>query len=139
MARAALCWARARLIPLAMSGFVSGGWVFVAAGLFIAAAITSTGLEKRIAYLIIRMVGTKTKSIMAGIIITAFALTFLIPSVIARAATLVPIVLGLNASFGLPKDSKIGKAMLLLAGILPSVTGVGVLTGAAPNPVIVTF
>jgi anion transporter len=29
--------------------------------------------------------------------------------------------------------------MLLLAGILPSVTGVGVLTGAAPNPVIVTF
>jgi sodium-dependent dicarboxylate transporter 2/3/5 len=29
--------------------------------------------------------------------------------------------------------------MLLLAGILPSVTGVGVLTGAAPNPVIVNF
>jgi anion transporter len=128
-----------RAIPLAMSGFVSGGWVFVAAGLFIAAAITSTGLEKRIAYLIIRMVGTKTKSIIAGIIITAFVLTFLIPSVIARAATLVPIVLGLTASFGLPANSKIGKAMLLLAGILPSVTGVGVLTGAAPNPVIVTF
>jgi hypothetical protein len=32
-----------------------------------------------------------------------------------------------------------GKAMLLLAGILPSVTGVGVLTGAASNPVIVNF
>ena len=29
--------------------------------------------------------------------------------------------------------------MLLLAGILPSVTGVGVLTGAAPNPVLVNF
>ena len=128
-----------RAVPLAMTGFVSTGWVFVTAGLFIAAAITATGLEKRIAYLIIRMVGTKTRSIIAGIIITAFVLTFLIPSVIARAATLVPIVLGLNASFGLPLNSKIGKAMLLLAGILPSVTGVGVLTGAAPNPVIVTF
>ena len=129
----------AKGIPLAMSGFVSSGWVFVAAGLFIAAAIVSTGLEKRIAYMIIRMVGTKTSSIMAGIIITAFVLTFLIPSVIARAATLVPIVLGLNASFGLPLNSRIGKAMLLLAGILPSVTGVGVLTGAAPNPVVAGF
>ena len=128
-----------KAIPLAMSGFVSSGWVFVAAGLFIAAAIVSTGLEKRLAYMIIRMVGTKTNSIIAGIIITAFVLTFLIPSVIARAATLVPIVLGLNASFGLPLQSRTGKAMLLLAGILPSVTGVGVLTGAAPNPVIVTF
>jgi anion transporter len=129
----------AKAIPLAMSGFVSSGWVFVAAGLFIAAAITSTGLEKRLAYLIIRTVGTKINSIIAGVILTAFVLTFLIPSVIARAATLVPIVLGLNASFGLPPTSKIGKALLLLAGILPSVTGVGVLTGAAPNPVVVTF
>lgn len=129
----------AKAIPLAMSGFVSGGWVFVTAGLFIAAAIVTTGLEKRIAYLIIRTVGTKTTSIIAGIIITAFVLTFLIPSVIARAATLVPIVIGLTASFGLPLQSRTGKAMLLLAGILPSVTGVGVLTGAAPNPVIVGF
>ena len=29
--------------------------------------------------------------------------------------------------------------MLLLAWILPSVTGLGVLTGAAPNPVMVDF
>ena len=47
---------------------------------------------------------------------------------IARAATLVPIVIGLVEAFGRPLRSQVGKAMLLLAGILPSVTGVGVLT-----------
>jgi anion transporter len=44
-----------------------------------------------------------------------------------------------SVSDDVKRDSQIGKAMLLLAGILPSVTGVGVLTGAAPNPVIVNF
>ena len=128
-----------KAIPLAMNGFSNSGWVFVAAGLFMAAAITSTGLEKRIAYLILRMVGTRINAIMLGIIITSFILTFIIPSVIARAATLVPICIGLITAFGLPLNSQIGKALLLMAGILPSVTGAGVLTGAAPNPVIISF
>ncbi len=128
-----------KAIPLALSGFSNSGWLFVAAGLAMAAAITSTGLEKRVAYMILRLLGTRTNAMMLGIIVTSFVLTFLIPSVIARAATLVPIVIGLVEAFGLPRNSQTGKAMLLLAGILPSVTGVGVLTGAAPNPVIVNF
>jgi solute carrier family 13 (sodium-dependent dicarboxylate transporter), member 2/3/5 len=129
----------AQAVPLALSGFSNSGWLFVAAGLAMAAAITCTGLEKRVAYMILRLLGTRTNSIMLGIIVTAFVLTFLIPSVIARAATMVPITIGLVEAFGLPRDSQTGKAMLLLAGILPSVTGVAVLTGAAPNPVIVNF
>ncbi|TWB97062.1 anion transporter [Bradyrhizobium macuxiense] len=129
----------AKAVPLALSGFSNSGWLFVAAGLAMAAAITGTGLEKRVAYLILELVGASTRAIMLGIILTAFALTFFIPSVIARAATLVPIVIGLIEAFGVPRNSQIGKAMLLMAGILPSVTGVGVLTGAAPNPVIVNF
>lgn len=129
----------AKAVSLALSGFSNSGWLFVAAGLAMAAAITSTGLEKRVAYLILKLVGAKTHAIMLGIILTAFALTFFIPSVIARAATLVPIAIGLTEAFGLPRDSQIGKAMLLLAGILPSVTGVGIITGAAPNPLMVSF
>jgi anion transporter len=128
-----------KAIPMALSGFSNSGWLFVSAGLAMAAAITSTGLEKRVAFLILRLVGTRVNAMMLGIILVSFALTFLIPSVIARAATMVPIVIGLIEAFGLPRTSQVGKAMLLLAGILPSVTGVGVLTGAAPNPVIVNF
>lgn len=128
-----------KAIPLAMSGFVNSGWVFVAAGIFMAAAIVSTGLETRIAYMILRAVGTKVNAIIGGIIVVGFVLTFLIPSVIARAATMVPIVLGLNKTFKLPLDSQLSKAMLMSVGILPSLTGVGVLTGSAPNPVVANF
>lgn len=129
----------AKAVSLALTGFSDSGWVFVASGLFMAAAITSTGLEKRIAYLILRCVGTNINAIMAGIIITSFVLTFIIPSVIARGATMVPICIGLIAAFDLPLESQIGKAMLLLAAILPSVTGNAVLTGAAPNPIVLSF
>ena len=128
-----------KAIPLAMSGFVNSGWVFVAAGIFMAAAIVNTGLETRIAYMILRAVGIKVNAIIAGIIVVGFVLTFLIPSVIARAATMVPIVLGLNKTFKLPLDSQISKAMMMSVGILPSLTGVGVLTGSAPNPVVANF
>lgn len=126
-------------IPLAMSGFVNSGWVFVAAGIFLAAAVVSTGLETRIAYTVLRIFGTSTKSIIGGFIVVGFVLTFIIPSVIARAATMVPIVLGLNKAFNLPNDSQISKVLMMVVGIMPSLSGVGVLSGSAPNPVTVNF
>ena len=128
-----------RAVPLAMTGFVSTGWVFVTAGLFIAAAITATGLEKRIAYLIIRTVGTKTRSIIAGDHNHRLRPDLPDPFGNCPGGDISAHRARTQCFFGLPLNSKIGKAMLLLAGILPSVTGVGVLTGAAPNPVIVTF
>jgi anion transporter len=129
----------AKAIPMALSGFTSSGWAFVATGLFMATAITSTGLEKRLAYLILRMAGTRVKEIIAGFIVVAYLLTFIIPSVTARAAALVPIALGLNAAFGLPLTSNISKALLLCAGMLPACTGHSILSGSAVNPVIVTM
>lgn len=128
-----------KAIPMGMSGFVNSGWVFVAAGIFLAAAITTTGLETRVAYLILRASGTTIYSIIGGLIVTGFVLTFLIPSVIARAATMVPIVIGFTKAFNLPITSNISKVLLMTAGILPSLTGVGVLSGSAPNPVVANF
>jgi sodium-dependent dicarboxylate transporter 2/3/5 len=128
-----------KAIPLALSGFTSSGWTFVATGMFMATAITSTGFEKRLAYLILRMVGTRIKEIIAGFMLVTYLLTFIIPSVTARAAALVPIALGLNTAFGLPLNSNINKALLLCAGMLPSCTGAGILSGSALNPVIVTM
>ena len=55
-----------KAIPWALSGFSNSGWLFVAAGLAMAAAITSTGLEKRLAYLILKLVGTKVNAMMLG-------------------------------------------------------------------------
>jgi solute carrier family 13 (sodium-dependent dicarboxylate transporter), member 2/3/5 len=128
-----------KAIPLALSGFINTGWVLVAAGLFMAACILHTGLEKRIALTIIKMVGTRTNNIFAGIILVALVLTFLIPSITARSATLTPIAMGLIAAFKVEKKSQFAKMLFVCIAIVTSISGIGVLTGGAPNAVASGF
>ena len=128
-----------KAIPLALSGFVNGGWVLVAAGLFMAAGIVSTGLEKRIAYNILKIVGTKANAIFAGVIIATTLLGFLIPSITARSATMTPIAVGLVAAFGVDKKSVFGRMLLVTVAIITSVSGILLLSSGAPNPVAVAF
>lgn len=128
-----------KAIPMALSGFINAGWVLVAAGLFMAACILHTGLEKRIALTIINMVGTKTNNIFAGMIIVTLVLTFLIPSITARSATLTPIAMGLIAAFNVDKKSVFARQLLICVAIITSISGIGVLSGGAPNPVATAF
>jgi anion transporter len=128
-----------RAIPLALSGFTNGGWVLVAAGIFMAAGILSTGLERRIALNILNVVGAKTNAILAGMIFAMSLLGFLIPSVTARSATLTPIAVGLIAAFGLDKKSTFGRMMLVTVAITSSISGIMLLSAGAPNPVCVAF
>jgi len=129
----------AKAIPMALKGFTNGGWVLVAAGLFMAAGIISTGLEKRIAYNILKMVGTKVNAIFAGIIIATTLLGFLIPSITARSATMTPIAMGLIAAFGVNKKSIFARMLLVTVAIITSISGILLLTSGAPNPVAVQF
>lgn len=128
-----------KAIPMALSGFINTGWVLVAAGLFMAACILHTGLEKRIALTIIKMVGTKTNNIFAGMILVTLVLTFLIPSITARSATLTPIAMGLIAAFNLDKKSQFARQLLVCVAIVTSISGIGVLSGGAPNAVASGF
>ena len=129
----------AKAIPIALSGFVNSGWVLVAAGLFIAGAILSTGLEKRIALNILRVVGTKTNRVFAGMMIVMLVLDFLIPSITARAATMTPIAMGLIAAFQVDPKSVFARNLLVCIAASASISGIGVLTAGAPNPVALSF
>jgi len=84
-----------KALTIALGGLTNGGWVLVVTGLFIAAIMLETGLEKRMALTILKIVGTKTKNLMAGMIVAMSVFGFFIPSVTARSATLCPIALGL--------------------------------------------
>ncbi|VBB09820.1 sodium/sulphate symporter [Lucifera butyrica] len=128
-----------KAIPIALSGFVNGGWVLVAAGLFMAAGILGTGLEKRIALNILKIVGAKTKAIFAGMMIVMLVLGFLIPSITARSATMTPIAMGLIAAFGVDPRSVFARNMLVTVAIASSISGIGLLSAGAPNPVAVSF
>jgi len=123
-----------KAIPLAMSGFINSGWVLVAAGMFLAEAVRFTGLDKRIALNILRIVGTEPRKIIAGIMIAAYILAFIIPSIAARAAALIPISMGLINAFGVDLRSVFARQLMLVTGIIAPITALLVLTAGAPNP-----
>ena len=74
--------------------------VLVAAALFLAAAMTATGLDKRIALTILSRAGTETRNVVIGTILVGFVIALMVPSTTARVACLVPITLGIISAFG---------------------------------------
>src|SRR3546814_15432748 len=80
---------------MAFGGFASTGLALVAAALFLSAAMTSTGLDKRIALTILSRVGTDTRHVVVGLIVVGFVVAILLPSPTARVACLVPITPGI--------------------------------------------
>ena len=94
-------------LTLAFSGFANTALVLVASALFLAAAMTATGLDKRIALTILSRVGTETRHVVVGTILVGFVIAFLVPSTTARVACLVPITLGIIAAFGVNKKRRL--------------------------------
>src|SRR6202165_5359570 len=87
-------------LALAFSGFANTALALVASALFLAAAMTATGLDKRIALGILARVGVKVRHVVVGAILVGFVMAFLVPSTTGRVACLVAITLGIIAAFG---------------------------------------
>jgi len=105
-----------RALSLAFGGFATTGLVLVAAALFLAAAMTQTGLDKRIALNILARVGTETRNVVVGTILVGIVIAFMVPSTTARVACLVPITLGMIAAFGMSRTSTFA-AMLMIVTV----------------------
>ena len=98
---------------VAFSGFADQTpWFLFGAGLFGMMA-TKTGLGRRLAYLIIRRVGTSYSRLLLGIILTSFLLTFLVPSGIACVVIMASVALGLMQVFSLGPGSNVGKGIFI--------------------------
>ena len=126
-------------LTLAFSGFANTALVLVAAALFLAAAMTATGLDKRIALNILSRVGTKTSNVVIGTILVGFVIAFMVPSTTARVACLVPITLGIIAAFGVNKRSAFASMLMIVTVQTASIWNVGIKTAAAQNMVAIGF
>ncbi len=126
-------------MSLAFSGFATTGLVLVAAALFLAAAMTQTGLDKRIALTILSRVGTSTKSVVIGTIVVGFVIAFMVPSTTARVACLVPITLGIIAAFGADRRSAFASMLMITTVQTASIWNVGIKTAAAQNMIAIGF
>jgi anion transporter len=126
-------------LTLAFSGFANTALVLVASALFLAAAMTATGLDKRIALNILSRVGTGTRNVVIGTILVGFVIAFLVPSTTARVACLVPITLGIIAAFGVNKKSVFASMLMITTVQTASIWNVGIKTAAAQNMVAIGF
>ncbi len=126
-------------LGIAFGGFANTALALVAAALFIAAAMTITGLDKRIALTILSRVGTETRHVVAGSILVGFVIALLVPSTTARVSCLVPIMLGIIAAFGVSKKSAFAGMLMITTVQTASIWNVGIKTAAAQNMVAIGF
>ena len=126
-------------LTTAMSGFGNTALTLVAAALFLAAAMTVTRLDRRIALIILSRVGTRTNRIVIGAIVVATVLALLVPSATARAAAVIPIIMGIIVAFGVDKKSRFAGLLMITTVQAVSIWNVGIKTAAAQNMVAVGF
>lgn len=126
-------------LSMGLNGFSSTAFCLVAAAMFLAAAMTKTGLDKRIALVILSKLGAKANRVVIGVILCGFILSFFVPSTTARVACLVPIVLGMIKAFDLPMKSRFAGMLMITVAQVDSVWNVGIKTAAAQNMVAVNF
>ncbi|MBC7648243.1 MAG: DASS family sodium-coupled anion symporter [Vitreoscilla sp.] len=126
-------------LGLALSGFSNSAVALVAAACFIAAAMTATGLDRRIALLVLSKVDAKTNHIVIGAMAVGFLLSFIVPSTTARVACLVPIMMGFILAFKVEKRSRFAALLVITAAQTASVWNVGIKTAAAQNMVAIGF
>jgi len=126
-------------LNLALSGFSNSAVALVAAACFIAAAMTATGLDRRIALAVLSKVDAQTNHIVIGAMVVGFLLSFIVPSTTARVACLVPIMMGFILAFKVKKRSRFAGLLVITAAQTASVWNVGIKTAAAQNMVAVGF
>jgi len=127
-----------RALQIAVAGFVTNGTILVTAALFMTAAIGITGLEKRIAFRILKIFGAKTHRVFIGIISVMLALGFLIPSIVARSAVVTPLAVSLIGAFGVDRKSVFARNLLICVGISACISGIGVMSAGIPNAIAVS-
>lgn len=126
-------------LNLALSGFASSAVALVAAACFIAAAMTATGLDRRIALLVLSRVDARANQIVIGAMVVGFLLSFIVPSTTARVACLMPIMMGFILAFKVDRRSRFAALLVITAAQTASVWNVGIKTAAAQNMVAVGF
>lgn len=102
-----------------LSSFSSSAFWLIAGGVVLGIAAIKTGLGHRVAAVFVRHLGRSFPRMIAGIVLGAVVLAFLIPAAIARMIILMPIVLALAERLGFAPDSR-GRTAMVLAVVATS-------------------
>jgi len=122
-----------KVVPFetAFSGFADQTAWFVFCSSLIAIMATKSGLARRLAYLVMRRVGTSYSRLLLGLILSSFLLTFLVPSGIACVVIMGAVALGLMEVFALPRGSNVGRGIFVTLTYTAGMFDKIVMAGAA--------
>jgi solute carrier family 13 (sodium-dependent dicarboxylate transporter), member 2/3/5 len=120
-------------LSTAMDGFTNPAVALIAASLVIATAMAVTGLDKRLAFMVISLIGTSRSRLLIGTIVVMAILAFFVPTASARVACLVPIILGMISALGMEKKSRVAGMLMMSIVYLSLIWAIGIATGAAQN------
>ena len=120
-------------LSIAMDGFTNPAVALIAASLVIATAMAVTGLDKRLAFMVISLIGTSRSRLLIGTIVVMAILAFFVPTASARVACLVPIILGMISALGIEKKSRVAGMLMMSIVYLSLIWAIGIATGAAQN------
>ena len=122
-----------------LSGFSSTAVLLVAAALFLAVALKHTGLDKRIALIVMSKIGVSPARLVLGAMLVGFVLALFIPSATARVGAVIPIMIGITAALGLAVNSSLGATLMVVTASACSIFNMAIKTGAAQNIISLNF
>jgi anion transporter len=122
-----------------LNGYSSSAVLLVAGALFLAVALKLTGLDRRVALLVMTRVGISPARLTLGAMIVGFILSLFIPSATARVGAVIPIMVGITTALGLPVTSSLGATLMIVTAQVCSIFNMAIKTGAAQNLISLSF
>jgi anion transporter len=125
----------ARIGP-ALGGYASTGVWIVALGMVMGTCMSSCGLSKRLAFLMVSRAGKSARNLYWAISLVTLLMTFFIPSLGAKTLLVLPIVTQMGLAFGAEKGkSSLVKGLVFVVTITGTMYCIGILTSHAANPI----
>ena len=127
-----------RQTNFALSGYGSAGLWMLVTGFIISIAMTTTGIAKRVALLLMKTFGKTPIGAVLAPMIANFIISPLTPSNTARTAAMLPIVEGVAQGYQARKgESSFSKALFISNTLASNITAGGFLTATIPNPIAI--
>ncbi len=127
-----LAWALGVVpFPVAFAGFANTTPWFLFGAMLFGMTASKSGLGRRLAFLVMRRLGSTYPRILLGLIVSDFILTLLVPSGIARVVIMASVAVGVVSAFGLQRGSRIGAGMFITLTYTATIFDKMVIAGAA--------
>jgi sodium-dependent dicarboxylate transporter 2/3/5 len=116
---------------VAFSGFADNTPWFLFGAMLLGEAASRSGLAKRLAFVVMRVLGTSYRNMLLSLIVFVFLLNFLVPSGLAQLAIVAPIAVGILQAFEASRRGNIARGLFVILTYCAGLFNKMLLTGGA--------